>query len=117
MKIVMIIEDDEDIREILKETLELESYKVEIAVNGQDALDKLSQSKVLPDLILLDLMMPVMNGWEFSLAAQKDSRLSKIPIIVVSAYVDQAENIKCEGFIEKPIILNDLLNVLRSHLK
>lgn len=116
MKLVMIVEDDIEISKILKETLELAAYQTMTAANGKIALELLTQSKRLPDLILLDLMMPVMNGWEFATEVKKNKRLASIPILVISAFVDKADSIDCVGFIQKPINLSELLSIVKSHL-
>jgi CheY-like chemotaxis protein len=80
---ILIVEDDEDVRNALCECLG-ERYRVESAENGSIALDLL-RAGVRPDVILLDLMMPVMNGWELAGALRQDPRLRSIPIIVLSA--------------------------------
>jgi CheY-like chemotaxis protein len=82
---ILIIEDDSDIRRHLKRLLESEGYTVEQAENGQAALDLLALSTALPSMIILDLMMPVMDGFEFRERQQLDPRLSKIPILVMTA--------------------------------
>jgi len=112
----MIVEDDNEIRDILKEAIELTSYQAITASNGKEALQLLSQSEKLPNLILLDLMMPIMNGWEFAAEVKKNKILAAIPILVVSAFVDKAGTIDCVGFIEKPIVLNDFLALIEKHL-
>lgn len=116
MKQVMIIEDDIEIRSILEETLEFYSYETLAAANGKEALEILLHSEYLPQLILLDLMMPIMNGWEFAKEIKKHKRLASIPILVVSAFVDQADSIECEGFIEKPINMKKFLVRIESQL-
>ena len=116
MKLVMIVEDDVEISEILKETLELALYKTLTASNGKEALELLNKTKQLPDLILLDLMMPVMNGWEFAAAVKQNRKFTAIPILVVSAFIDNATFLDSVGYLEKPIILSELLSVVKSHL-
>jgi CheY-like chemotaxis protein len=116
MKLIMIVEDDVEINEILKETLELASYKTISASNGKEALAILNKTKWLPDLILLDLMMPVMNGWEFAAAAKQNRKFASIPILVISAFIDNATFVDSVGYLEKPIILSQLLSVVESHL-
>lgn len=116
MKLIMIVEDDVEINEILKETLELASYKTISASNGKEALTILNKTKCLPDLILLDLMMPVMNGWEFAAAAKQNRKFANIPILVISAFIDNATFVDSVGYLEKPIILSQLLSVVESHL-
>jgi CheY-like chemotaxis protein len=81
---VMIVEDDRDTREMLGRFLELEGFDVRTAENGQKALEVL-RSDGPTCVILLDLMMPVMNGWQFREAQASDPRFSQIPVIVVTA--------------------------------
>ena len=102
---ILIIEDEEGIREGLSLSLKLEGYQVFTATNGREGLDILSQIPS-PQLILLDLMMPVMNGWEFIDIIKTDAKLSKIPIVVVSAYSEQGKIIESQGFLKKPVDLN-----------
>jgi len=109
-KQIMIVEDDVEILAILQESLELEGYHTLTAKNGKEALDKLASTTQNPDLILLDLMMPIMNGWEFAENIKKDSKLSKIPIIVVSAFLENLNGLECNDFVEKPISINTLLD-------
>ena len=115
-KSILIVEDDADIRESLHDVLEVEGYEVFAVANGQEALDRL---KILPTpcLVLLDLMMPVMNGWEFLEAKQGDLKIAPIPVVIVSAVIDQAKakSKAAAGFIKKPIELNTLLEVVRQY--
>ena len=68
---VLIVEDDESIREMMRHVLEIEGYSVSIANNGKEALDSLNQDSDLPSIILLDLMMPVLDGWQFYRRSQR----------------------------------------------
>ena len=81
---VFIIEDDPDTREMLGKFLELEGYQVETAVNGQQALERLKNG-VRPSVILLDLMMPVMDGFDFIDHMQRNELWRNIPVLVVTA--------------------------------
>jgi CheY-like chemotaxis protein len=80
---VLVVDDDDAIREVIAEVLRDEGYDVASAGNGLQALDALRQNP--PDLVLLDLMMPVMSGWEFLEEIQASTKWSRIPIVVVSA--------------------------------
>jgi CheY-like chemotaxis protein len=82
-KEVLVVDDDQDICLILREVLEAEGCTVIVAHNGQEALRVLEQRR--PDVIVLDLMMPVMNGWELAVQLQQESRWRDIPVVVVSA--------------------------------
>jgi len=84
-KSVLIVDDDDDIREILAETLVDRGFEVATAINGRDALEVLRSMAVRPSVILLDLMMPIMSGWEFCEYRVKSSVLSKVPVIIITA--------------------------------
>ena len=81
---VFIVEDDPDTREMLGKFLELEGFHVETAANGRQALDRLS-SGLKASVIVLDLMMPIMDGWQFRREQVRNAALASIPVIVVSA--------------------------------
>ncbi len=93
--------------------MELEGYTTYTASNGQEGLDILSQISS-PSLILLDLMMPVMNGWEFVESIKKIKKLSKIPIVIISAFYDQSNNIPVQGHLKKPIALANLYKTIKD---
>ncbi len=106
---VFIVEDDVDTREMLGRFLELEGYQVETAENGKLALERLG-SGVGPCVILLDLMMPVMDGWQFRQAQVRDAALANIPVIVVSAAGrERLEKIQADAYLSKPVDLDELL--------
>jgi CheY-like chemotaxis protein len=105
----MIVEDDRDTREMLGRFLELEGFSVRTAANGQLALDALHEMN--PCVILLDLMMPVMNGWQFREAQVNDPRFSRIPVVVVTAAGPRADipSIAADGWLAKPVDFDRLL--------
>ncbi|HSC27891.1 MAG TPA: response regulator [Vicinamibacterales bacterium] len=107
---VFIVEDDLDTREMLERFLELEGFAVETAANGRQALDRLGAGAPAC-VILLDLMMPVMDGWEFRREQSRHAVLAQIPVIVVSAAgCDRLEQIDADDYLSKPVDLNDLLD-------
>lgn len=109
-KIVLVVEDDADILLTVKAFLELEGYSVRTASNGFEALELL-KSSLMPSLILLDMKMPVMNGWQFA-AEFLNQHDHKAPIVVMTAAADaqqRAKDIDAQGWIGKPFDLNDLL--------
>ena len=89
---ILVVEDDRDIRESLQDLLEVEGYAVTTAENGRDALEQLQRMDA-PSVILLDLMMPVMSGDEFLRELRKDGALASIPVLVVSAWTDEANKV------------------------
>ena len=101
---ILVVDDDEAIREVLSGVLSDEGYSVVCAANGAAALTALAHMAT-PSLVLLDLMMPVMSGWEFLEEVQVDARYAKIPIIIVSAMAAPGV---CDH-IAKPIELERLL--------
>lgn len=106
---VFIIEDDVDTRDMLAKFLELEGYKVELASNGRQALDLLTTG-ASACVIVLDLMMPVMDGWEFRRRQVGDARLKDIPTIVVSAAGrDRLSQIHADAYLSKPVDMDELL--------
>ncbi len=111
---ILVVEDDDDIRNAIVDLLETEGYSTQSAVNGKDALDKLS---VIPKpcLVLLDMMMPIMNGREFLDTVMKDSHLAPIPILIVSAVADKTNTEGSVGFLKKPIDIEVVLNVVSQY--
>jgi CheY-like chemotaxis protein len=85
--LILIVDDEPDIREVIAEMLLLDGYRVRTASNGKLALERARGQR--PDLIVLDLMMPVMNGWEFLEAKRADPELAAIPVMIVTAGLDQ----------------------------
>ena len=111
---LLLVEDDRAIRDTLRELLEDEGYRVQWAGNGRDALAQL-RAGLPPRLILLDLMMPVMNGWEFREAQRSDPALARIPVIVLSADDPLAEKVSgmdVAGWLSKPFQLSVLLDAI-----
>ena len=106
----MIVEDDLDTRDMLERFLQLEGFDVRTAANGQIALDALHVDSALC-VILLDLMMPVMNGWQFREAQANDPRFSGIPVVVVTAAGsrDGMPAIEVDGWLSKPVDFDRLL--------
>ena len=110
-KSVLIIDDEEGIRETLQLALEFEGYDVHTAANGEEGLEVLDQIR-RPCVILLDLMMPVMNGWEFAVAIAKSELHKSIPVVVVSAFDTQAQGLPVRSVLKKPIDLSTLLDTV-----
>ena len=120
MRLILLIEDDKDIRDSVSEVLEVEGFKVVSAANGQEGLEYLrSPGSARPDVILLDLMMPVLNGMQFRTLQLSDSKFANIPVIVMSAdnrALLKAEEMKSTRCILKPLDIADLLSVIESVL-
>ena len=116
---ILIVEDDADLRQALGDVLRDEGYAVAMAADGQEALDHLRRES-RPSLILLDLTMPVMNGWQFRDEQRRDPDLSGIPVVVLSASDRLAEKMGPLGvtdYIRKPIELNRLLRMIERYFQ
>jgi len=112
-KFVLIVDDDPSLLEVTSFVLESEGMAVETAKNGEEALALLRSGR-LPALVLLDLMMPVMNGWEFLDEVAKDPLLKAIPVVVLTA----AQRAQVSGVVEvlcKPVDLRALLRVVERY--
>lgn len=107
---MLVVDDEVDIRTAMAEVLEDEGYEVFAASNGQDGLHQLREKQ--PSVVLLDLMMPGMNGWEFRRAQQLEPELSTIPVIVLTA-MGRAPAIDAESYLQKPFDLDTLLDEVR----
>jgi CheY-like chemotaxis protein len=111
---ILIIEDDESIRETLRIFLEYEGYRVLTAGNGKEGFELLPQAGN-PCLVLVDLMMPVMDGWQFIEEARTNEVLSTTPIVVVTAFAEMARGIQARAVIRKPVDLDFLLKTVRQY--
>jgi CheY-like chemotaxis protein len=109
---VMVVEDDVCIRELVIEILGGGGFKAVGAGNGREALQHLRQTRVRPGLILLDLMMPVMDGRQFRAEQLSDPLLARIPVVVMSASDD--EEVRADGRVRKPFDIPELLEVVSS---
>ncbi len=114
---ILIVDDEKDLLLLIKEVLEEHHYHVLMADNGKEALDLISQEGV-PDLILLDMSMPVMNGWTFSqLFADNYGR--SCPIVIMTAADDsetRAMEIGADSYLGKPFDMDTLIKVVESIL-
>ena len=113
MSTVMIVEDELDIAEALAAILETAGFRVLKAANGQDALDLLHNGE-RPAVTLLDLMMPIMSGWEFLAELEGDPSLADLPVVVLSATA-YSKDLAGRTFLRKPIDMHHLVNVVRDH--
>ncbi len=109
---VMVVEDDALIRDAVIEILADEGIAAVGAHDGEDALAQLRADGVPPDVIVLDLMMPVMNGWQFRAEQLRDPRLARIPVVVMSA--SDPCGISADVHVRKPFAIPVLLAAVRS---
>jgi CheY-like chemotaxis protein len=111
---VLIVEDDNDLRAFMGIHLESEGYETTVAANGAEALDRLSEQR--PYVILLDVMMPIMDGWEFRTRQLADPTLADIPVVCLTAMYDPAEvvsplRVRC---LPKPVDFPILLDAVST---
>jgi len=115
---VLIVEDQSAIRQVLAEILADEGYSVICASNGLEAIGYLHRSEQLPFVILLDLAMPVMSGWDFLSELKHEPALESIPVILMTAGANVAQKAFMAGaadYLSKPIDLDTLLEVVERH--
>jgi CheY-like chemotaxis protein len=110
-KKLLIVDDDDALREALADALALEGFDVECCVHGADALARL-RAGLRPDLILLDLMMPVMDGWAFRAAQLTDPALAAIPVVVITAAGPLEPPIDARHVLHKPFRIEELVGVV-----
>jgi DNA-binding response OmpR family regulator len=114
---VLIVEDDADLRDMMAQFLVLEGFNPKTVSNGREALDYLRQGP-RPAVILLDLMMPVMDGWEFRRQQQRDPKAAKVPVIVLSALdPTRVGDLGEAAFMKKPLDFDRLLELVRRYCK
>jgi CheY-like chemotaxis protein len=109
---VLVVDDDADIRESLQLLLEDEGYRVRTAADGKQAVAMMADDP--PCFVILDLMMPVMDGWEVAGRMHEDARLDAIPVCVVTATPEWAPS-DTVCVLRKPIDVHTLLEVVRTH--
>jgi CheY-like chemotaxis protein len=114
---VLLVEDDDDLRENLEFLLSRRGFDVAVAANGQEALAKIDRDDP-PCLIITDLMMPVMDGWELAKTLEADPELSTIPVILCSGVADlakKARDLTAIAHFTKPVDLPRLYDLVREH--
>jgi CheY-like chemotaxis protein len=111
---VLVVDDDQGGLEALSDILEYEGYMVERAQNGLQALEHLKETRPLPGLIILDLLMPVMDGWEFRTRQKEDPALAQVPVLVITA-ISATAGIDAVEILHKPIDVDALLRAVARH--
>jgi CheY-like chemotaxis protein len=109
---VLIIEDDRDTREMFTVALELEGHEVASATNGAEGLTAALEAR--PDVIVLDLMMPVMNGWQFRAEQRQQPSIADVPVVVVSAF-GQSPELDVAECLSKPCDVDAILGAVLRH--
>jgi DNA-binding response OmpR family regulator len=113
---VLVVDDDEVIRQLITVNLELEGFDVHTAQDGQDCLDKIKD--VRPDVVTLDVMMPRLDGWETAARLRQDTDLDNVAIILLSARAQEADvergsRIGVDAYLTKPFDPDDLVDTVR----
>ena len=118
-KRILVVEDQEDNRQILRDLLGNAGYELTEAENGEEAIAAVAKER--PDLILMDIQLPVMDGYEATRRIRTNPDLNSVPIIAVTSYAlagdeDKARAAGCDGYVSKPYSPRDLLAKVRTYL-
>ena len=119
MSKVLVIEDDEQNHILMDSVLTSMGHEALHARNGQEGIELADTHR--PDLILLDMRLPLMNGWEVATALKSNEELQHIPVIAVSVLINTADKMRaleagCDGFISKPYSLNGIRSCIKQYL-
>jgi len=113
--LVAIVEDDSEFRNMLRELLEEEQYRVVAVANGAEALEKL-RGETVPDVILLDVSMPVMDGFDFLRFRNEDPQLAAVPVVLVTnAKPHERPTIGVNDVVRKPIDIDEILFAIKRY--
>jgi two-component system cell cycle response regulator DivK len=118
--LVLLAEDFEDARELYRDYLEFSGFAVTTASNGREAVDQ--ASALMPDLILMDASMPVLDGWQATKELKSNPATRHIPILALTAHAfddarKEAKSVGCDGFVTKPCLPDDLVARVRATLE
>ena len=119
-KRILIVEDQEDNRQIMQDLLESAGYEVIIAVNGREGVAKAASDN--PDLVLMDIQLPGLDGYEAARCIRQAEEKDRTPIIAVTSYALGDDRLKaleagCDDYVAKPVSPRDLLSKVRSYVK
>lgn len=112
---ILVVDDERDIAGMITEILEVSDYKTYVAYDGETALQKIQNNHL--DLILLDMMLPGINGWEVARRIRSDPQTANIPIIALTAGTSRQEALAagCSDYMEKPFDMTNLLDMVELH--
>ncbi|HEX8791167.1 MAG TPA: response regulator [Polyangiaceae bacterium] len=114
---ILLVDDDLDLREAAAEALEDAGYSVVRADDGRRALDEMTRGGLRPDLILLDMMMPNLDGWGFRVAQKQVPDIARIPVVALTAYAlteDERDQLDAAAILRKPVALEELMQAVES---
>ncbi len=119
---ILVVDDEEDTVELARMVLEYEGYRVFSASNGEEAIQFLNENSEKPDLVLLDVLMPKVNGLEVCKWIKDQESLMNIPVLLFTAKVGKKDRVAGEeagadAYINKPFSADDLLSLIRTHLE
>lgn len=116
---ILLVEDDLDISEAIQSILEEEGFSIKCTFNGKEAIEFLKDTPKIPSLILLDIMMPYMNGYEFREAQLKDNRIANVPTIILSAAGkhEDMNRLHFKECLKKPLDLETLIDVVKRNIE
>lgn len=120
MKKVLIVEDNADNREVIRTVLTHHGYEVVEAVDGVEGIDKAGRER--PDIILMDLSLPKMDGWEATRRLKADDELKDIPVIAITAHAMSGDEEKalehgCNGYLAKPCTPKSVIDIVKKFIK
>ncbi len=110
---ILIVEDDSEFAQLMSNYLQENEYRVMVAPSGQQGIDFMNNEKV--DLVILDLVMPGVNGWNFLDFKRQNQNLAKIPVIVVSAFGEIAKSVQPDAVLIKPVKPMKLLEMVQKY--
>ena len=118
--LILLAEDFEDARELYRDYLEFSGFTVETAANGREAIDR--ALALMPDLILMDASMPILDGWQATKELKANPSTRQIPILALTAHAfddarQEAKAVGCDGFVTKPCLPDDLVTKVRATLE
>lgn len=113
-KKILLVEDEPSIREMIRCLLEVEGYQVMAAPDGREGIEILKRTRSFC-LILLDIMMPKMNGWDFLDMLKSNAESANIPVVMLSAHGEMESIVRPNAIVQKPIKLNTLLDTIKRH--
>lgn len=117
---VLVVEDYEDAREMYQEFLEFEGFEVVVAADGLEALERAKQSR--PDVILMDMSLPLLNGWEATRRLKENDTTADIPVMALTGHAfaghaEKAKQVGCDAYVTKPALPEEVANRIRSMLQ
>ncbi len=117
---ILVVDDDDSIRDLIGNILRRSGFTIVGTVNGWEGMEWLRRTIDLPCLILLDLRMPVMDGWKFRQLQLEDPRLADIPVVIITSAAEVAEDVatvKAAAFLKKPLQVDLLTKTVKQHAK